>query len=44
MGPNGLVPSIFLYGIIHTFLGPSKTNIGQKERFEAPEMELIVAK
>lgn len=35
MGPNELVRSLLLYGVLHDFPGPSKTNTKQKESFEA---------
>ena len=48
MGPNGLVPSLLVFGVLPSFPGPTSNNIPQKERMEAlrkakAEMEAIVA-
>jgi len=48
MGPNGLVPSLLVFGVLPSFPSPSRNTPDQQERFEAlrnarAEMESIVA-
>lgn len=35
MGPNGLIPTVFILGVLPTFPGPTRTNLIQKEILEA---------
>lgn len=48
MGPNGLVPSLLVFGVLPSFPSPTRNSPDQVERFEAlkkakAEMESIVA-
>lgn len=48
MGPNGLVPTLLVFGVLPKCPGPNATNSCQMERFEElrlsrSEMESIVA-